>query len=95
MEGVGLQLYTATGVESERDIYTGLVCEHDGVREDVIAGYEESFAILDEARALLRCRSLPGVVHLAGACIVTEPVRRVTGLLLEYCPGGDLEDLLE
>lgn len=91
----GLQICNWCGVESEHELYAGMICGSLSRRKRVVRAFENSFDILDEARFLLHCRTLPGTVPLEGVCIVKDPCRRVTGLLLEYFPKGDLESLLE
>lgn len=92
---LGLQIVSWAYIEAETDIYTGMH-NHDDLKlqKMVTEAFEQSFDILEEARILMHCRALPGVVFLHGVSISTYPCRRVTGLLLEYLPRGDLSKLL-
>lgn len=92
---LGVQIDSWAYVESEMHMYTAM-SSHDypDWQKSVTAAFEESFEILDEARILMHCRSLPGVISLEGVCITTYPCRRVSSLLFEYLARGDLGDLI-
>lgn len=96
-DALGLQIasWTWGAVQSEHDLYRRMVSKDPGRQQRALAAFEDSFAILGEARLLMHCLTLQGVVRLEGVCVAKEPCRRVTGLLLEYFPKGDLQNVVE
>lgn len=75
-------------------MYKAMACRQFSLRRMAVKAFEHTFEILDEARALMHCRSLPGVVRLAGVSLITDPCRRVSGHLFDYYPRGNLVNVL-
>lgn len=91
---LALQLINRGDFVCEHDLYRGMASSDPILQKKVREVFEDTFTTLEEAQILMHCRVLQGVVRLNGVCITKDPCRRVTGLLLEYFPRGDLHDVL-